>query len=70
MVNLYPSLDINKVVEDVKKAVLESEIKWQEVDYLEAARYVALNWSEEECKASGLRRILPTGGTRLGAGQA
>ena len=56
----YPSLDITKVVEDVQRAVLESDIKWQGMDYLEASRYVALNWSEEQCRTSGLRRILPT----------
>ena len=60
MVSLYPSLDITKVVENVKKAVLESEIKWQEGDYLEAAHYVALNWTEKQCRSSPLGRILPT----------
>ena len=60
VVNLYPSLDITKVVEDVKRAVLESDIKWQEVDYLEAAQYVALNGTEQQCRASPLGRILPT----------
>ena len=43
VVNLYPSLDINKVVGDVRKAVFETKIMWQELDYLEGARYIALN---------------------------
>ena len=60
VVNLYPSLDITKVVEEVRQAVMDSRIRWQEVDYLEASRYVALNWSAEQCKQSKLRRILPT----------
>ena len=44
VVNLYPSLDIAKVVGTVRRAVLNSKITWEEVDYLEAARYIALNW--------------------------
>ena len=39
--------------------MLESNIKWEENDYLEGARYVALNWSEDKCRSSGLWRILP-----------
>ena len=57
--SLYPSLDIGKVVGEVQKAVMNSEVKWSNIDYLEAARYVALNWTEAQCRASGLRRVLP-----------
>ena len=57
--NLFPSLDVNKVVEEVRQAILESDIQWREIDYLEAARYVALNWTEEQCRSSCLWRILP-----------
>ena len=56
VVNLY----INKVVETVQLAIMESSIQFDEIDYLEAARYVALNWTAEECRASPLGRILPT----------
>ena len=70
VVNLYPSLDITKVVKGVRDAVLDTKIKWGELDYLEAARYVALNWPEDKCRKSELGRILPkrryTGGTRPG----
>ena len=59
VVNLYPSLDIDLVVREVEGAILESGIKWEEIDYMEGARYVALNWTEAECRNSGLRRILP-----------
>ena len=45
VVNLYPSLDIKKVVANVREAVMETKITWQELDYLEGARYIALNWS-------------------------
>ena len=36
--SLYPNLIIKKVVEEVREAVMESEMVWEEVDYLEMAR--------------------------------
>ena len=57
--SLYPSLNIEEVVKEVREAVYESRIEWEEVDYLEMARYVALNWSEDQCRRSKLGRILP-----------
>ena len=49
---------------------MSSSITWQDVDYLEAARYVALNWDKATCQRSSLARILPrrrgTTGTRPG----
>ena len=59
VVNLYPSLVIDKVVETVRRAVLDTEMKFEEVDYLEMARYVALNWPESKCRSSPLGRVLP-----------
>ena len=59
VVNLYPSLDISRVVENVKIAVQESNISWSNLDYLEGCRYIALNWSEQACRSSKLRRVLP-----------
>ena len=68
--SLYPSLDANKVAELVYNAVMKSDIKWTNIDYFEATRYIALNWTEEQCKNSKLRRVLPTrrskNGTRPG----
>ena len=58
VVSLYPSLEIKVVCKRVMEAILLSEVKWQEVDYLEAVRYIALNLSAEECAKSGLRRVL------------
>ena len=59
VVQLYPSLDIEKVVEVVGRAVMETGVVWEEIDYLEASRYVALNWTAEQCVKSELRRVLP-----------
>ena len=57
--SLYPSLDAEKVAEIVYNAVLKSDIKWTNIDYVEATRFIALNWSEEKCNKSKLRRVLP-----------
>ena len=58
------------VTERVREAVIMSSIKWENIDYLEAVRYIALNLTAEECTQSGLRRVLPwrrkTTGTRPG----
>ena len=61
VVNLYPSLDIKQVVKEVKEAMLETEIQWENIDYLEAARYIALNWTELQCRRSGLGKAKQTG---------
>ena len=70
VVSLYPNLDIEKVAKNMKEAILSSTITWQDVDYLEAARYVALNWDKNTCLKSSLARILPrrrgSRGTRPG----
>ena len=66
VVSLYPNLDINKVGEKVKEAVLTSNIKWEGIDFMEAVRYIALNWSENQCRGSKLRRVLPWRRSRSG----
>ena len=58
--DLYQSLDINKVAMLVYEAVMRSKVVWQNVDYLEACRYIALNWDSEKCRRSKLRSVLPT----------
>ena len=49
---------------------METYLEFDKVDYKEAVRYIALNWSAQECRLSELRRVLPvrnkTGGTRPG----
>ena len=57
---LYPSLDADRVAKIIYEAILNSKVTWQNVDYLEACRYIALNWSAEECRKNKLRRVLPT----------
>ena len=66
VISLYPNLEIDKVIENMKEAVLGSSMVFQEVDYMEAVRYLALNWDAETCRRSHLRRILPTRRGRRG----
>ena len=70
VVSLYPNLDMEKVGDRVKEAVKKSTIKWEGINYMEAVRYIALNWSEEKCRGSNLRKFLPwrrkNNGTRPG----
>ena len=59
VVSLYPSMDISRVGDKVKEAVLKSSISWEGINYMEAVRYIALNWTEAQCRTSKLRRVLP-----------
>ena len=59
VVSLYPSMDIARVGDKVREAVLKSSISWEGINYMEAVRYIALNWNEAQCRASKLRRVLP-----------
>ena len=56
---LYPNLDIDKVGDRIREAVKTSNIKWEGVNYMEAVRYIALNWPESKCRSSSLRKVLP-----------
>ena len=66
VVSLYPNLEVGKVVDTVREAVLKSKMTWEDVDYLEGVRYLALNWTQEEYNKSKLRRILPVRRGRRG----
>ena len=46
VVRLYPNLDVTRVSEMRLEAILRSPIIWENVDYLECSRYVALNWDQ------------------------
>ena len=59
VVSLYPNLDIGEVSKKMKEAILNSPITWQDIDYLEATRYIALNWDNEKCRSSKLSKFLP-----------
>ena len=56
---MYPSLSAIQVAEIVYKAIMESDMKFDNINYKDGVRYLALNWSEQECRTSRLRRVLP-----------
>ena len=56
---LYPSLEAAQVAELVYKAIMKSQVKFENVDYREAVRYIAMNWDEQTCRTSLLARVLP-----------
>ena len=66
---LYPSLDCKEVARLIEKAVMESKIIWKDLDYQEGARWLALNYSEEWCRASSLSRVLPRRRKSKGGGK-
>ena len=56
---LYPSLDQDKAAELVSQLVLESRAKLPSVNYRCVQTYVAINLSELEVKARGLKGLVP-----------
>ena len=59
VVSLYPNLNVDKIVEIVAQEVERTDMKFSNIDYAEATRYLVLNWTQDECRRSGLRRVLP-----------
>ena len=57
--SLYPSLNDEVVANLVYEAILETDMKFLNINYKEGVRYLALNWSEKECRTSNLRRVQP-----------
>ena len=59
MVSLYPNLNVDIVVDRIRDEVLRTDLEFKNVDYLEATRYLVLNWTVEKARRSNLRRVLP-----------
>ena len=49
VVSSYPNLEVEGVVQRVKEAVLASDMRCEEFDYLEGVRYIDLNWTHAQC---------------------
>ena len=52
-------MKVDKIVQRIEDEVKRSDLKFSNIEYLEATRYLALNWSTEKCRDSRLRRVLP-----------
>ena len=57
--SLYPNLDREATIAIVKKMIIECDVQWEEIDWIEATRFIALNWTRDQCRASSLRKVLP-----------
>ena len=55
---LYPSLLDTKVAEIIFKAIMETKIEIEGVNYQEGARFIVLNFTEQECRLGPLGRVL------------
>ena len=64
---LYPSLDKEECSRIVSEEILRSNVKWTDIDYLEGARFIALNRSAEECRRHKLHKILPVRRKKTGS---
>ena len=67
---LYPSLEDTKVADTIFRAIMETEVGFDGIDFQEGVRYIALNSTAKECRLGELRRVLPrrrhVNGTRPG----
>ena len=64
---LYPSLSDVDVALICFQAVMDTKIKFDNVNYRAATQYIALNLSETERRLSPLAKILPRRTTNVGA---
>jgi hypothetical protein len=59
-----------EVAEIVYTAMMETKVKFDNVEWLEACKYIALTSTEQECRLGPLKRVLPqrrkVNGTRPG----
>ena len=56
---LYPSLTARHAAKVIKEVILKSKMKWEGINYKEAARYCAMCYDQFEMRANGLDRIAP-----------
>jgi hypothetical protein len=56
---LYPECKKKQRSEIIEKAIKESEIVFEDVEWQEAGRYIAINCTEEEIEQSGLEELVP-----------
>ena len=58
-VSLFPSLTKQESADEAAEAVLESDMKWEGINWKEAVRFLVLGRDEAWCRSSKLRKILP-----------
>ena len=58
-VSLYPIMTKQEAADEVAEAVMESNLKWEGVNWKEATRYMVLGRDEKWCRSSNLLCVLP-----------
>ena len=58
-VSLYPNLTKQITADEVACEVMETDIKWRDVNWKECVRYLVLGRPKEWRQMSGLTRVLP-----------
>ena len=58
-VGLYPSMKKRTTGKVIREEAIRSEVKWQNISWREAARYVAINCEPWEVFDMGLARVVP-----------
>ena len=56
---LYPSLSPERTGECVRLVAVESDVRWEGVDYLECLRYIRMNCDPWETKKMGIDHLMP-----------
>ena len=64
--SMFPSLDAKHTAKLVKEAAIESEIKFEGIDYKEVATYLAINLRSWEARKDGFYKLLPRRKYRTG----
>ena len=59
VVALYPSLDVDKVVEIIGEMVVKSEVQLKGIDYEEVGLYIAIHKNQNELRDIGIQRLCP-----------
>ena len=59
VVSFYPNMTKVESANEVAEAVMESDLKWEGVDWKEAVRFIVLGRDEAWCRSSKLARVLP-----------
>ena len=56
---MYPSLDIDETIKIVFEATMESEVKCDDVDIKDVAKYIAISMSQEDQRKLSIISCIP-----------
>ena len=56
---LYPLLEVAEVADIAYRAIMNTNVKFEGVNYQKACKYIALTSTEAGCRMGPLKRVLP-----------